>query len=136
MKKSKQKPLPLPAEYRLLASYKYSPTFKKMVIYIALRTIEEFSNFLYEIVVEDKIKGNTLCINIHGLRPPRQTLPSFGPASFEKEFPNMENIEEIIVQKLDGFENAFQVKLLRDNMIIRKSPKETFVQLVTKEEEW
>jgi len=136
MKKSKQKPLPFATEYRLLITHKYSPQFKKTVVFVALRTVEEFGNFLYEIVVEDTIEGKRLMLNIHGLRPPRQTLPSFGPAVFKKEFPDLDGIDEVIVAKLDGVENSFQVLLSQDTVLVKKSPKERFVQLVTKEEEW
>jgi len=136
MKQAKQKPLPLAAEYRLLVAHKYSGQFKSMVVQVALRTIEEFSNFLYEIVVEDAVKGNTLSLHIHGLRPPRQTLPAFGPAAFRKEYRNLENIEEIVVAKLDGVINSFQVKISKDSVVVKKSPKEHFVQLVTDEKEW
>jgi hypothetical protein len=136
MKQAKQKPLPFVAEYRLLIYHKYSPQFKAMVIRVVLRTIDEFSNFLYEIVVEDIIKGNTLSLNIHGLRAPRQTLPAFGPATFTKEYRNLEHVEEIVVAKLDGMKNTFHVKISKDSVILKKSPKDNFVQLVTKEEEW
>jgi len=136
MKQAKQKPLPFVAEYRLLVCYKYSPQFKAMVIRVSLRTIDEFSNFLYEIVVEDTIKGNTLSLNIHGLRAPRQTLPAFGPATFTKEYRSLEHIDEIVVAKLDGVENSFQVKISKDSVILKQSPKDNFVQFTTKEEEW
>ena len=81
MTKSKQKPLPLPAEYRLLITYRYSEQLKMMVVHVALRTIEEFSNFRYEIVVQDYIDNNYLKLEVHGLRAPKSTLPSFGPAN-------------------------------------------------------
>ena len=136
MKQAKQKPLPFVAEYRLLVCHKYSAQFKAMVVRVALRTIDEFSNFLYDIVVEDTIKGNTLSLNIHGLRAPRQTLPAFGPATFSKEYRDLEHIEEIVVAKLDGVENTFQVKISRDSVAVKKSPKETFVQLITDEAQW
>jgi hypothetical protein len=136
MKQAKQKPLPLVAEYRLLVAHKYSPQFKAMVVQVALRTIEEFSNFLYEIVVEDAVKGNTLSLYIHGLRPPRQTLPAFGPAVFRKEYRSLENIEEIVVAKLDGVKNSFQVKISKDSVVVKKSPEDKFVQLITDEKEW
>lgn len=136
MTKIKQKPLPLPAEYRLLITHRYSEQLKMIVVFVGLRTIEEFGNFRYEIVVVDKITDHMLKLDIHGLRAPRQNLPSFGPATFRKEYPDLKGVDEVVVARLDGEENSYQIKITKDNILVKQAPQKVFVQLVTREEEW
>lgn len=136
MKSSMRKGGSIHTEYRLLITQQYSERLKMIVSMVALRTVEEFSNFRYEIVVEDSVMSNVLRLDIHGLRTPKQTLPSFGPAEFRKEFPDLKSVQEVIVSKLDGEENVFQVKITKNDVEVLKSPKEHFVELVTNEEVW
>lgn len=136
MKKSKQKPLPFEFEFRLLLTHRYSPRYKATVVYLALRTIEEFGNFLYDIVVEDIIEEKRLILNIQGLRPPRQTLPAFGPAVFTKEYPDLKEIEQVIVKKPDGAENSFHVKITDNRVSVKDTGRGSFVHAVNNEEEW
>jgi hypothetical protein len=136
MKQGKRiKPI-FPIEYRLLITPKYKERENKTVILVALRTVSEFTNFLYEIIVEDSVNDNNLLLSIHGLRAPQVSLPGTGPAVFKKEFTGFNGTYTVVVTKLNREENLFTVNISNKKVTIENSPNEKFVELVTSEEEW
>lgn len=94
--------------------------------------MEEFSNFRYQISVNDKIENNTIYLNILGLRPPQILLPGGGPATYTKELHNLQGTYTISISKHEGKENTFLVNISKNTITIIKSPKDKFVELVTK----
>ncbi|MBI4549017.1 MAG: hypothetical protein HY707_13625 [Ignavibacteriae bacterium] len=136
MKKGKRIKPKFPIEYRLLITPKYNERTKETVTLVALRTVNEFSNFRYELVVEPEFANNTLRLNIHGLRAPQLTLPESGPALFQTEYSDLIGAYTIIVSKLDQEENAFSIKISNEKVTVEKSPNKKFVEIVTKVEEW
>lgn len=136
MKKGKRVRPVFPIEYRLLVTPRYKEREKHYVALIGLRTVNEFSSFRYEIIVESKLKGKTLRLDVHGLRAPQVTIPGSGPAVFRKEFPDLFGRYTIIVEKLDKEENAFTVNISKEKAVVEKSPKTRFTDIVTSEEEW
>jgi hypothetical protein len=96
-------------EYRLLLTHRYNERRKKTVMVAALRTTNEFSNFRYQIVVEEHRTNNELRLKIQGLRAPQVSLPGSGPATFEKEYDDFAGQLTLIVTKLGGEENIFEV---------------------------
>ncbi len=136
MKKGKRVRPVFPIEYRLLVTPRYKEREKHHVALIGLRTVNEFSSFRYEIIVESKLKGKTLRLDVHGLRAPQVTIPGSGPAVFRKEFPDLFGRYTIIVEKLDKEENAFTVMISREKVVVEKKPKTRFTDIVTSEEEW
>jgi hypothetical protein len=136
MKQGKRIKPRFPIEYRLLITPKYKEREKKTVILAALRTVNEFTNFLYEIIVQDSVVDHTLHLKIHGLRAPKLTLPGMGPATFLKEYDDLNGTFNVIITKLDREENAFVVDISKEKVILEKSPKEKFVEIVTSEEDW
>jgi hypothetical protein len=136
LKVPRQKPAVRLVEFRALITHKMSERGKKRITLVAIRTVEEFSNFQYEIVVKDHISEGRLFLEIHGLRAPSQVIPASGPATFKKEFDDLTSVHEILLSRLDGQENSFQIKITRDDVHIVKSPEKRFVELVAKEEEW
>ncbi len=136
MKKGKKvKPL-FPIEYMLLMSPRYKEREKHAVTYVALRTVNEFSSFRYEIVVDPVIDGRTLRFNIHGLKAPQLTLPHAGPALYETEIPGLRGEYLVVVSKLDGEENEFSVRISDKEVLVEKSPDKKFIDLVTDISVW
>ncbi len=136
MKKGKRVKPKFPIEYRVLVMPRYKEREKETVTVIALRTVHEFTNFRYEIVVDPKLVERTIRLNIHGLRAPQVTLPGSGPAIFETEYSNLHGTYQIVVSKLDREENVFCVNISDKTIVVEQAPEEKFVEMVTSEPEW
>lgn len=136
MKQGKRVKPKVPIEYRVLIAPRYKERQKETVTIIALRTVNEFTNFHYEIVVSPEISDHTIKLNILGLRAPQITLPGSGPATFEAEYKNLNGQYNIIISKLDRAENHFSVVISNERITVEESPKNTFVEIVTSEKEW
>ena len=136
MNKGKRVKPKFPIEYRVLITPRFKERETEPVTMIALRTVNEFTNFRYEIVVLPEISDHTIKLNIHGLRAPQVSLPGSGPAIFETEYNNLDGIYDVVVSKPDHEENNFSVSISKDHIIVEKSPRNKFVEIVTSEEEW
>lgn len=136
MKKGKRVKPKFPIEYRVLITPFYKEREKETVTRVALRTVNEFTNFLYEIVVHPELSDRTIRLNIHGLRAPQVTLPGTGPAVYETEYKDLDGSYEVVVSKLDREENSFTVQISKDGVVVEKSPKIKFSEIVTNAEEW
>lgn len=136
MKQGKRVRPVFPIEYRLLVTLRYNEREDHYVTLIGLRTTNEFSNFRYEMIVEPKVSGKTLRLDIHGLRAPQVTIPGSGPAVFRTEFPELLGRYNIIVAKLDKEENAFTLNISTNGVVVEKVPRKRFVDIVTTEDRW
>ncbi len=123
-------------EYVLLMTPRYSERKRRTVTYVALRKVKEFKSFRYDIVVEHRLDGNTLYLDIRGLRPPELTLPGVGPAIFETEYDNLAGNYEVIITKLHKEVNRFHVRVSAENILAERSPRVRFIELVTRMEDW
>ncbi len=136
MKRGKRVTPKFPLEYRLLIVPVWHEREREHTTLIAMRTINEFSTFRYEIVVQPELKDHTLRLSIHGLRAPQVSLPGSGPAVFRTEFKNLDGRYEIVISKLDRQVNVFTVMISKDTVSVEKSPKEKFIEIVTAQNEW
>lgn len=136
MKKGKRIKPKFPIEYRVLITPRYKEREKTVVTRVALRTVNEFSNFRYEIVVAPELQDRSLRLNIHGLRAPQVSLPGSGPAVYETEYPDLHGEYDIVVSKLDREENTFGVTITDQHVTLERSPRKKFVEVVTEESEW
>ncbi len=136
MKKGKRVKPVFPIEYRLFIAPGYNERTKEYYTFVALRTVTEFRSFHYEIVVEPELTGNVLTLAIHGLRAPQITIPGSGSAEFSAELKEMKGSFTVIISKLRKEENTFTVNISRKGVIVEKSPKTKFVEIVTNKEEW
>jgi hypothetical protein len=136
MKKDKRvKPVEF-FDYSLLITKRYKEREKKTVTLVALRTIKEFSNFRYEIIVQDSVDDKTLRLDVRGLRAPQQTIPGSGPALFTKEYDGLHGTYKIIVTKLDKTSNTFLVDIGEEHVKLLQSPVKKFITLTTNEQDW
>ncbi len=136
MKQGKRAAPKFPIEYRLLITPKYKERENKTVILVALRTVNEFTNFHYEIIVQEKVSDGKLQLDIHGLRAPQVTIPGMGPALFQKEFTNLNGTYEIIISKLHREMNTFSAAISNEKVVVTQSPDDRFVDIVTRAEDW
>jgi len=136
MKKGKRVKPEFPVEYRLLIVKRQKGGESNAVTLIALRTVNEFTSFRYEIVVEPELSGRTIRLGIRGLRAPQPMFPGTGPAVFEAEYKKLRGTYSVIVSKLDEEENSFSVHISGDAVTVKDSPADGFVKIVTREEDW
>jgi len=125
-----------PIEFRVLIAPRYKEREKETVTVIALKTVNEFTSFHYEIVVVPDISDHTISLKILGLRAPQVTLPGSGPAEFESEHKNLSGQYKLVISKLDHQENNFSVMISNKQTIVEESPKNKFVEIVTNPDEW
>jgi hypothetical protein len=123
-------------EYRVLITPKYKEQENKLVTLIALRTVNEFTSFRYEIVVRSELSDRTLRLNIHGLRTPLLSLPGSGPATVMLEYDNLKGLYDVVISKLDREENIFSVFISEKKVSIKKSPERRFAEIVSNEKDW
>ena len=136
MKKGKRVKVVFPIEYRLLVIPVYKEREKQIVTLFGLRTINEFSNFHYEIIVEPAIEEKTIRLDIRGLRAPQVTIPGSGPAVYRREFPDLHGTYALIVRKLDKQENSFTISITTERVTLKESEEHRFIDVVTNPEEW
>jgi len=136
MKKGKRVKVVFPIEYRLLVTPVYKEREKQIVTLFGLRTINEFSNFHYEIIVEPAISDKTIRLDIRGLRAPQVTIPGSGPAVFRQEFPDLHGTYSLVVRKLDKQENFFTINITDKSVTVKDSDEQRFCDVVTNPEEW
>ena len=136
MKKGKRVKVVFPIEYRLLVTPVYKEREKQIVTLFGLRTINEFSNFHYEIIVEPAIADKTIRLDIRGLRAPQVTIPGSGPAVFRQEFSDLHGTYSLVVRKLDKQENFFTINITDKSVTVKESDEHRFCEVVTNPEEW
>jgi hypothetical protein len=128
MKRTKRIKPTASVEYRLIVQPKYKERENEYVTAVELQTALEFSNFRYEIVIQDSVENNCLLLNIRGLHAPRSIMPAVGPARFRKEYPVLSKVKRIIVTRIDGTENSFEVAISKKNVAVKKCPEKYFVE--------
>jgi hypothetical protein len=136
MNKGKQSRDRFPIEYRLLITPKFDEREKTPLTKIALRTIKEFTNFRYEIILVPELSGRTLTLRIQGLRAPRLTLPGSGPAICQLEYAGLSGTYTVVIWKLKREENTFSISISGQKVAVLQSPRKTFVEVVTHESEF
>ena len=132
----KQSGAKFPIEYRLLITPIYHEREKRKATRVALRTVNEFTSFRYEIVVKPELTDRTIRLSIQGLRAPQLTLPEMGPALFATEYTGLHGNYTIIISKPSREENIFTVNISDTHVVLENSPAKRFVDLVTTEGEW
>jgi hypothetical protein len=135
MKREKLSQTRFPIEYRLLITPRFDERQKKTFTFVEMHTVTEFTNFLYEIIVEDSVENDNLHLKIHGLRAPKMSFPGTGPATFKKDFSNLTGRYTITITKLDRDENVFVVNISEQEVTLERSPKDKFIEIVTRFEE-
>lgn len=123
-------------EYRLLITPQIDERTKRVQTYMAVRTMQEFTNFRYDLVVDHKVEGAVLRFDIQGLRAPRMTMPGFGPAVFETKANHLKGKFNVVVHKLDKETNLFRVRISDREVVVEQRPDKPFIEIVTRREEW
>ena len=127
MTKKKQKGV----EYRLLIKPTYDETLRKAGTLFQIETVKQFSNFSYEVVVDESFDGNHLTWALHGLRAPELLMPSFGGAVYRKVHFDLKGTYTFTLKKIDSVVNEFTMKILPTSVFVKDFVGKPFVSLYT-----
>ena len=129
-------PKKLPIEYILLITPRFDERTERTFFYVAVRTVQEFTSFRYELVVDHRVEERTMIFDIQGLRAPRVTLPGFGPATFESKHEKLSGPYDVVVNKLQKERNKFRIHITSKEVSLESKPDEPFIEIVTHMEDW
>jgi hypothetical protein len=130
MKQKKIKPKPAAYEYLLTVSQKYDEIKNKYLTLIRLQTVQEFTNFKYELAVEEVLEKNKIRYKLLGINTPKLLIPGGGPAVYEKTYEQLAGEHEIEVMNLDGEINFFKIKLLKNKILLLKEQQKSFIDIL------
>jgi hypothetical protein len=92
-----------------------------------VQTIKEFTSFNYEILLDAVMRERLIQLKILGLRTTPLIMPGVGPATGHRDFTNLRGSYNLIVMKLDGETNDFQVDVAPSQIEIQGSPAHPFI---------
>ena len=136
MKRGKREEPVTGPEYVLLVTPHINPRTGEQVTLIGLRTVIEFTAFLYDLVVQPTLEGHTLTLLIQGLSAPELTLPAMGPAEFRHERKDIDGSYDIVVSKHNKLFDTYAVRVSSTAVKVEKIPEKRFSNIVTRLEDW
>ncbi|MBI5476648.1 MAG: hypothetical protein HY964_07915 [Ignavibacteriales bacterium] len=136
MKQGKRIKPVFPIEYRLLVTPLLKERERKTVTLFAMRTVNEFCNFHYEISLDSVVEERTIRLTIRGLKAPQVSIPDTGPAIKKIEFDNLHGEYKVFISKHGKEENIFSIDVSEKKIKIIKSPKKKFIEIVTESDSW
>jgi hypothetical protein len=101
-------------------------TSEKGVV-LAVETLEIFTSFRYEILLEDKREGNTIEFKIVGLHAPAMLMPGKGPARGSRSYTGLQGRYRIHIHRMDKEINKFQVEFSPKKIKILDDPNKSFI---------
>lgn len=101
-------------------------TNEKSVV-LAIETLEVFTNFRYEILLEDQRKGNTIELKIIGLHAPAMLMPGKGPARGSRSYTGLKGRYTIRINRMGKEIEEFQVEFTSKKIKILDEPNESFI---------
>ena len=131
----KEKPA-IPVEYVLLVTPHVNERTGERVTLVALRTVTEFVNFRYDLIVRPTLDGTTLTLLIQGLGAPEMTLPAMGPAQYQLERNDLSGNYDIVVSKHNKQHDLYRVNVSPARVTVESKPDNRFSEIVTRIEDW
>lgn len=130
MKQKKNKPKPAAHEYLLTVFQKYDEIKNKYFTLIRLQTVKEFTNFKYELAVEEEVEKYKIRYKLLGINTPKLLIPGGGAAVFERTYEQLTGEYEIEVVNLDGETNFFKIKFLKNKILLFKEQQKSFIDIL------
>ncbi len=96
-------------------------------VVLAVETIEVFTNFRYEILLEDRREGNTLELKIIGLSTPALLMPGQGPARGIRSYTGLKGRYTIRINRMEKETNEFLVEFSAKRIAILDNPRKSFI---------
>jgi hypothetical protein len=136
MKRGKKEKPVITTEYVLLVTPYVNERTGEKVTLVALRTVTEFVNFRYDLIVQPTLEGRTLKLLIQGLGAPQMTLPAMGPAQFQIERKDLSGRYDIVVSKHNKQFDSYRVNVSPSGVKVEEQPDKRFSEIVTRIEDW
>jgi hypothetical protein len=97
---------------------------------------KQFTNFNYQILIEESCKKRTVTWKIHGLSAPAMSMPAVGGAKFDKIYFDLSGTVHFTLIKKDGEENTVTVKVSPTGVKTVEVPDHSFVSVYTGSDEF
>ncbi|MGE5314281.1 MAG: hypothetical protein ACM3Q4_06285 [Acidobacteriota bacterium] len=123
-------------EYRLLVVPAYDETMQKYGTLFLVETVKQFTNFNYQILIEEGVHKRTVTWKIHGLSAPAMSMPAVGGAKFDKIYFDMNGTVHFTMIKKDGHENTATLKVTPQGVKIVELPEHPFMTVYTSTDEF
>jgi hypothetical protein len=124
------------AEYRLLIAPHFNEREQRYKTLFQLETTQLFSNFKYDLSVEEQIEGKHLYYSVLSLKTPLLSLPSSGRAQYTREYDDLRGTYEVTVAGLDGSTSSFTVRIAAERVTLVKKPSNGFIDVIVEEAHW
>jgi hypothetical protein len=95
---------------------------------VVIETTTLFSNFRYELKVDEHVEGKTLKYTVRGLTTPKLSLPHPGAARFTRLYDDLKGTFEMIVEGLDGKTAWSKVKITPRKIEVLETSHNTLAQ--------
>ncbi len=123
-------------EYRLLVVPAFDETLQKNGILFLVETVKQFTNFNYQILVEESCVKRTVTWKIHGLSAPAMSMPAVGGARYDKLYFTLSGTVHFTLIKKDGQENTVTVKVGPTGVKLIDMPRNSFIAVYTGSDEF
>lgn len=101
-------------------------TNEKSVI-LAVETLEVFTNFRYEILLEDRRERNAIELKIVGLNAPPMLMPGKGPARGTRSYTGLKGRYTIRINRMGKEVAEFQVGFSPKKIKVLDNPNKSFI---------
>jgi len=123
-------------EYRLLVVPAFDETLQKHGTLFLVETVKQFTNFNYQILVEESCRKHSVTWKVHGLSAPAMSMPAVGGAKYDKIYFDMIGTVHFTMIKKDGQENTVTVKVGPTGVKVVELPSHPFMNVYTGSDEF
>lgn len=116
-------------EYRLRVFRAHGD--RKNAVAVVIETVKEFVSFPYEVLLSDERSSTGVEIKILGLHAPRSVMPGTGHARGFRLYERLPNPFSLMILSPDGAADEFTLKVGSREVVIIRSPKESFLEFST-----
>jgi len=123
---ARKKKLP-EAEYRLRVFPVRNERNTKPAVAVVVETTKEFVSFHYEVLIADRIVGNTITLKILGLHTPMSVMPGVGPARAFRVYEHGLGTIAIVIYSPDGDQNVYKLAMRSSSIDVIEAPSRPFI---------
>jgi hypothetical protein len=132
MKRKKIKPKKKAFEFLFTIFPTYDELNKIDLITIQIQTVQEFTNFRYELQVKETFNEDGMNFQIKGIKTPDLLIPSGGPAVFSQTYQRFEGEKQLSIVNMEGTVNSFKLKFLKNKILLSEDRDQSFIDVVIK----
>jgi hypothetical protein len=106
--------------------HKDERTNKKSIAF-TVETVKIFTNFKYEVLLQENLSGKELTLKILGLHVPAMLMPGKGPAIGRREFTGLKGEYTVHISKMEKEVNDFLVDISSKEISIKDEADKSFI---------